>query len=168
MVQHPQKTADFGSASLSRLPLTPPIVVQLIVKDPSGNSIIPYVPLETVVIYYITYEFSMLQGGRTTFPDRASIPFQRRRAEAVGHGFGAGWRSVSTYSVRQSGVIRASARRPSRKHGNVFLIPRRQHTLPRSISPARQSDETVRVSPCSSPRIILKCFLHLEWIKLVG
>ncbi|TFK74912.1 hypothetical protein BDN72DRAFT_758689 [Pluteus cervinus] len=41
VVQHPQKTAEFGTASLSRLPLTPPIIVQLTVRDPSGNSIVP-------------------------------------------------------------------------------------------------------------------------------
>ncbi|KAL4267238.1 Velvet domain-containing protein [Pleurotus pulmonarius] len=51
VVQHPQKTADFGSASLSRLPLTPPIVVQLIVKDPSGNSIIPEVELPFLIAH---------------------------------------------------------------------------------------------------------------------
>ncbi|KAJ7132102.1 velvet factor-domain-containing protein, partial [Mycena epipterygia] len=41
VVQHPQKTAEFGYASLSRLPLTPPTVVQLTVRDSNGNSIIP-------------------------------------------------------------------------------------------------------------------------------
>jgi hypothetical protein len=41
VVQHPQRTAEFGSASLSRLPLAPPIVVQLIVRDRFGNVIIP-------------------------------------------------------------------------------------------------------------------------------
>ena len=41
VVQHPQRTAEFGSASLSRLPLAPPVVVQLIVRDRFGNAIIP-------------------------------------------------------------------------------------------------------------------------------
>ncbi|KAJ7257922.1 velvet factor-domain-containing protein [Mycena haematopus] len=41
VVQHPQKTAEFGYASLSRLPLTPPMVVQLTVRDTNGNSIVP-------------------------------------------------------------------------------------------------------------------------------
>lgn len=45
IVQHPLKTAEFGTASLSRLPLTPPIVAQLIVRDPSGNSVVPYVSI---------------------------------------------------------------------------------------------------------------------------
>lgn len=43
VIQHPQKTAEFGTASLSRLPLTPPIVAQLTVRDPSGNPVVPYV-----------------------------------------------------------------------------------------------------------------------------
>ncbi|KAF8196720.1 velvet factor [Mycena galopus ATCC 62051] len=41
VVQHPQKTAEFGYASLSRLPLTPPMVVQLTVRDANGNAIVP-------------------------------------------------------------------------------------------------------------------------------
>jgi len=43
IVQQPQRTAEFGSARLSRLPITPPIIAQLTVRDPSGNSIIPCV-----------------------------------------------------------------------------------------------------------------------------
>ncbi|KAJ7355561.1 velvet factor-domain-containing protein [Mycena albidolilacea] len=41
VVQHPQRTAEFGYASLSRLPLTPPMVVQLMVRDANGNSVVP-------------------------------------------------------------------------------------------------------------------------------
>jgi len=43
VVQHPLRTAEFGMANLSRLPLTPPIIARLTVKDPSGNSVVPYV-----------------------------------------------------------------------------------------------------------------------------
>ncbi|EIN06115.1 hypothetical protein PUNSTDRAFT_73409, partial [Punctularia strigosozonata HHB-11173 SS5] len=39
VVQHPQKAAEFGPSSLSRLPLAPPPVVQLIVRDNTGNPI---------------------------------------------------------------------------------------------------------------------------------
>ncbi|KAF9245275.1 velvet factor-domain-containing protein [Melanogaster broomeanus] len=49
VVQHPQRTAEFGSASLSRLPLAPPIVVQLIVRDRFGNSVIPEMELPFLV-----------------------------------------------------------------------------------------------------------------------
>ncbi|KAJ7872161.1 hypothetical protein B0H14DRAFT_3860482 [Mycena olivaceomarginata] len=41
VVQHPQKTAAFGYANLSRLPLTPAMVVRLTVCDANGNSIVP-------------------------------------------------------------------------------------------------------------------------------
>ena len=43
IVQHPLRTAEFGMANLSRLPLTPPIIARLTVKDSSGNSVVPYV-----------------------------------------------------------------------------------------------------------------------------
>lgn len=43
IVQHPLRTAEFGMANLSRLPLTPPIIARLTIKDPSGNSFVPYV-----------------------------------------------------------------------------------------------------------------------------
>jgi len=51
VVQHPQRTAEFGSASLSRLPLAPPIVVQLIVRDRFGNVIIPEMELPFLVAH---------------------------------------------------------------------------------------------------------------------
>ncbi|KAG9104306.1 hypothetical protein FRC06_003814 [Ceratobasidium sp. 370] len=40
VVQSPERTAEFGNAVLSRLPLAPPLVVQLIVRNRSG-SVIP-------------------------------------------------------------------------------------------------------------------------------
>jgi hypothetical protein len=43
IVQHPQKAAEFGYANLSRLPLTPTMVVRLTVRDANGKSIVPYV-----------------------------------------------------------------------------------------------------------------------------
>ncbi|KDQ26978.1 hypothetical protein PLEOSDRAFT_1043611, partial [Pleurotus ostreatus PC15] len=69
VVQHPQKTADFGSASLSRLPLTPPIVVQLIVTDPSGNSIIPEVELPFLIAH-----LSLLSADGQRQLDMGSAP----------------------------------------------------------------------------------------------
>nr|GAT42936.1 predicted protein [Mycena chlorophos] len=41
VVQNPVRTAEFGSAILSRLPLSPSTVVQLTVRDGEGNSIMP-------------------------------------------------------------------------------------------------------------------------------
>jgi len=39
VVQQPQKAAECGSSSLSRLPLAPPLIVQLSIRDASGNII---------------------------------------------------------------------------------------------------------------------------------
>ncbi|KAF8661301.1 hypothetical protein AX16_001399 [Volvariella volvacea WC 439] len=55
VIQQPQKTAEFGSASLSRLPLTPPIIVQLTVRDTSGNSIIPEAELPFLIAHLSLY-----------------------------------------------------------------------------------------------------------------
>ena len=41
VVQHPIRTAEFGAASLSRLPLAPPIVVQLVIRDHAGRAVSP-------------------------------------------------------------------------------------------------------------------------------
>lgn len=51
VVQHPQRTAEFGSASLSRLPLAPPVIVQLTVRDRFGNSIIPEMELPFLIAH---------------------------------------------------------------------------------------------------------------------
>lgn len=37
VVQQPQRAAEFGISSLSRLPLAPPLIVQLSVRDPAGK-----------------------------------------------------------------------------------------------------------------------------------
>lgn len=41
VVQHPTKTAAFENNLLSRLALSPPLIVRLTVRDPSGNSVVP-------------------------------------------------------------------------------------------------------------------------------
>lgn len=41
VIQHPEKTAEFRNAHLSRLPLNPPLIARLIVRDSSGNLVIP-------------------------------------------------------------------------------------------------------------------------------
>jgi len=39
IIQQPEVSAEFGSAALSRLPLAPPLVAQLIIRDNRGNII---------------------------------------------------------------------------------------------------------------------------------
>ncbi|EIW79198.1 hypothetical protein CONPUDRAFT_138355 [Coniophora puteana RWD-64-598 SS2] len=80
VVQHPQRTAEFGSATLSRLPLSPPIVVQLIVKDRFGNSIIPDVELPFLIAHLSLYsEDGTRQLDMGTSPDATSTTAPRRR-----------------------------------------------------------------------------------------
>ncbi|KAF8075079.1 velvet factor-domain-containing protein [Lyophyllum atratum] len=51
IIQHPQKTAEFGHSSLSRLPLTPPIIARLTVRDSSGNSVVPEAELPFLIAH---------------------------------------------------------------------------------------------------------------------
>ncbi|KAJ7835752.1 velvet factor-domain-containing protein [Mycena olivaceomarginata] len=51
VVQQPQRTAEFANESLSRLPLTPSMVVQLTVTDLHGNSIVPEEELPFLVAH---------------------------------------------------------------------------------------------------------------------
>ncbi|KAJ7746889.1 velvet factor-domain-containing protein, partial [Mycena maculata] len=69
VVQHPQKTAEFGHARLSRLPLTPPMVVQLIVRDANGNSIVPEEELPFLIAHLSLFH----ENGQTPL-DMGSSP----------------------------------------------------------------------------------------------
>ena len=40
VIQQPEVSAEFGSAALSRLPLAPPLVAQLIIRDSSSGNVI--------------------------------------------------------------------------------------------------------------------------------
>ncbi|KAJ3515985.1 hypothetical protein NLJ89_g1407 [Agrocybe chaxingu] len=51
IVQHPLRTAEFGANYLSRVPLTPPIIARLTVRDPSGNSVIPEAELPFLIAH---------------------------------------------------------------------------------------------------------------------
>ncbi|KAJ7623454.1 velvet factor-domain-containing protein [Roridomyces roridus] len=69
VVQHPQKTAEFGHARLSRLPLTPPLVVQMTVRDANGNSIVP----ENELPFLIAHLSLFTENGLTPL-DMGSSP----------------------------------------------------------------------------------------------
>jgi len=72
VVQHPQKTAEFGYANLSRLPLTPPTVVQLTVRDSHGNSIVPEEELPFLIAHLSLFTENGMtpldMGSSTTGP----------------------------------------------------------------------------------------------------
>ncbi|TBU44007.1 velvet factor-domain-containing protein [Dichomitus squalens] len=39
IVQHPHRTAEFGASALTRLPLAPPLIAQLIMRDSAGRTV---------------------------------------------------------------------------------------------------------------------------------
>ncbi|PPQ63390.1 hypothetical protein CVT24_005655 [Panaeolus cyanescens] len=67
IVQNPHRTAEFGMAYLSRVPLTPPIIARLIVRDPSGNSVVPEAELPFLVAH-----LSLFSGDGMTSLDTGS------------------------------------------------------------------------------------------------
>ncbi|KAL9713779.1 hypothetical protein Ac2012v2_003390 [Leucoagaricus gongylophorus] len=72
IVQHPQRTAEFGHSSLSRLPITPPIIARLTVRDPSGNSVVPEAELPFLIAHLSLFSEDGLTalniGYETTLP----------------------------------------------------------------------------------------------------
>ncbi|WVQ81504.1 hypothetical protein IAT38_003628 [Cryptococcus sp. DSM 104549] len=50
-IQHPRRSASFQGAYLSRLPLSPPLILQLDVWDADGELIIPYDELPFLVVH---------------------------------------------------------------------------------------------------------------------
>jgi hypothetical protein len=98
VVQHPQKTAEFGSAILSRLPLTPPIIVQLIIRDQTGNVVFPYVDtfVHKVVIHllsrsdaelpFLIAHLSLFTGDGLRPLDMVSAPGSQDQPRRMLHG----------------------------------------------------------------------------------
>lgn len=70
VVQQPQRTAEFGSASLSRLPITPPVIVKLTVTDRSGNAVIPQHELPFLIAHLSLWT----EDGRTRVDTRQGAP----------------------------------------------------------------------------------------------
>lgn len=40
IVQHPDRTAEFGASTLTRLPLAPPLIAQLVMRDAEERSVV--------------------------------------------------------------------------------------------------------------------------------
>ncbi|KAI0372725.1 hypothetical protein BV20DRAFT_42063 [Pilatotrama ljubarskyi] len=57
IVQHPDRTAEFGSSVLTRLPLAPPLIAQLIMRDSSGRTVIDESELP-----FLVAQLSLLSG----------------------------------------------------------------------------------------------------------
>ncbi|KAF9526141.1 velvet factor-domain-containing protein [Crepidotus variabilis] len=67
IVQQPLRTAEFGTAYLSRVPITPPIIARLTVRDPSGNSVVPEAELPFLIAH-----LSLFSGDGTRSLDTGS------------------------------------------------------------------------------------------------
>ncbi|KIY70774.1 hypothetical protein CYLTODRAFT_429820 [Cylindrobasidium torrendii FP15055 ss-10] len=65
VIQHPEKTAEFRNAHLSRLPLNPPLIVRLIVRDTSGNLVMPEVEIPFLLAHLSLYS----EDGQTRLDD---------------------------------------------------------------------------------------------------
>ncbi|OSD02959.1 hypothetical protein PYCCODRAFT_276499 [Trametes coccinea BRFM310] len=57
IVQHPDRTAEFGNSALTRLPLAPPLIAQLVLRDPSGRTVIDESELP-----FLVAQLSLLSG----------------------------------------------------------------------------------------------------------
>ncbi|KAJ7930339.1 velvet factor, partial [Mycena leptocephala] len=74
VVQHPQKAAEFGYENLSRLSLTPPMIVQLTVRDMNGNSIVPQEELPFLIAHLSLFtENGMTQTDTRNFIKRVNL-----------------------------------------------------------------------------------------------
>ncbi|KAJ3731703.1 velvet factor, partial [Lentinula guzmanii] len=62
VVQQPQGAAEFANYSLSRLPVTPPIIVRLSIQDASGNPVVPEAELPFLIAHLSLYNDSRLEG----------------------------------------------------------------------------------------------------------
>ncbi|TEB29081.1 hypothetical protein FA13DRAFT_688243 [Coprinellus micaceus] len=51
VVQQPLRTAEFGMNNLSRLPLTPPLLVKLTINDPTGSPVVPETELPFLIAH---------------------------------------------------------------------------------------------------------------------
>ncbi|KAG7093789.1 hypothetical protein E1B28_007434 [Marasmius oreades] len=70
VVQQPMRGAEFRNAPLSRLPISPPVVVRLVIRDTSGNPVVPNVELPFLIAHLSLYG----ETGRTRIDSGFSVP----------------------------------------------------------------------------------------------
>ncbi|KAI8974537.1 velvet factor-domain-containing protein [Trametes punicea] len=64
IVQHPDRTAEFANSALTRLPLAPPLIAQLVMRDPSGRTVIDESELP-----FLVAQLSLLSGDGSSSMD---------------------------------------------------------------------------------------------------
>ncbi|EIW58756.1 uncharacterized protein TRAVEDRAFT_72234 [Trametes versicolor FP-101664 SS1] len=67
IVQHPDRTAEFGASTLTRLPLAPPLIAQLVLRDSSGRIVIDESELP-----FLVAQLSLLSGDGAAPMDYAT------------------------------------------------------------------------------------------------
>ncbi|KAJ8094671.1 hypothetical protein PM082_010677 [Marasmius tenuissimus] len=70
VVQQPTRAAEFRNAPLSRLPITPPVIVRLVIRDSSGNPVVPNVELPFLIAHLSLYS----EDGRTRLDTGSPVP----------------------------------------------------------------------------------------------
>ncbi|KAJ3814178.1 velvet factor, partial [Lentinula lateritia] len=61
VIQQPQRAAEFSNYPLSRLPVTPPIIVRLDIHDASGNPVVPEAELPFLIAHLSLYNENGLE-----------------------------------------------------------------------------------------------------------
>ncbi|KAF9258897.1 hypothetical protein L218DRAFT_705116 [Marasmius fiardii PR-910] len=70
VIQQPGRAAEFRNAPLSRLPITPPVIVRLVIRDTSGNPVVPNIELPFLIAHLSLYS----ENGRTRIDSGSSVP----------------------------------------------------------------------------------------------
>ncbi|OJT02869.1 hypothetical protein TRAPUB_6539 [Trametes pubescens] len=74
IVQHPDRTAEFGASTLTRLPLAPPLIAQLVLRDSSGRIVIDESELP-----FLVAQLSLLSGDGAAPMDYVTPPVDGAR-----------------------------------------------------------------------------------------
>ncbi|KAI0629155.1 velvet factor-domain-containing protein [Trametes polyzona] len=76
IVQHPDRTAEFGTSTLTRLPLAPPLIAQLVLRDSSGRTVIDESELP-----FLVAQLSLLSGDGSSPMDYTTGGRDQSRGE---------------------------------------------------------------------------------------
>lgn len=128
-IQHPERSGAFDGAYLSRLPLAPPLILQLDCWDADGALTIPYAFQQN-----LTSSADISQLRRATLPRLPPVtPDARRGGCDDGDGPGRrgrfhALRDPCNHPCRDAG--------PGRRTGDLFRLPRREREIRRTFQVA--------------------------------
>ncbi|KAI0666777.1 velvet factor-domain-containing protein [Trametes maxima] len=81
IVQHPDRTAEFGNSVLTRLPLAPPLIAQLVMRDSSGRPVIDESELP-----FLVAQLSLLSGDGAAPMDHVANGASQNAGERLLYG----------------------------------------------------------------------------------